>query len=179
MTKFEEKIMMELKKRFENENNITLNMKKSGNKVFIGRQTDDNDDLFDITSDVQDGTIPFEATSHFLFGFENLAKYIAAYDDEMDRIRKNLRELDEYRSQFIDGHTKEELALGNTLFCDMFHAGIKAEDVTDFAKTDEAEPFYARMDCTKEAGIRCINLADHWQTYSDWYKYIWNIRPTF
>lgn len=178
MTNLETKIMNELKRRFNGEHHVILTMKRSGDKVFIEKQNDQDESyFFHVQSDVQDGTVPMNATSRFFTGFESLAGYLASYDEKIEGIRNDIKALDKYRENRIEGHTKEELKLGNDLFFKILGLGIPIEDVFDFANTSNAGKLYQEMGCTKEKGLTGLRLSDDWQIYSDWYKDIWGIRP--
>lgn len=176
MTRLEKKITNELKNRFEkaNDHSINITMKKTGDEIQITRDVIDETPFFELNLNTH-GYIPKSASTIFADGWETMAKKIADYDDIRKAIAKNIRDLRKYRKKYIDGHTEKELRDGNDIIIAFMQDG--GSDITGSLESDEMKKLYEEKGYNTEDGKKAVQYALDAETYSDWYKSVYDVRP--
>lgn len=180
-----ERIRKEIIRRFQQSGNgksITLQMKNTGDTLFIQSIGDRNEEFFEIDAlfnpaDEQNPRMPL------IFFKDSLDKLIDAVEN-WDKIHndtlENIRKLKIYYEKYLKGTTQEELKRGTDLFLKIYAQTNNPDSLSDTASEEDKQTAYRILDkevgdCKK--GERLVSLADRWDFYSDWYKSVYNKRP--
>lgn len=103
----------------------------------------------------------------------DVAASLCNYENLLNEQNDNSAKLKAFWNKNLKGHSQQELKDGNDIFLAYFS---KYEDL--FADETIAEIAKLR-DITEDYCKTVIALAQNWDTYSDWYKEVHQVRPSF
>lgn len=111
--------------------------------------------------------------------FERVAESLNNYTDLCDKSFDEKEELRKFRINHIDGHSKEELRLGNDCAITAWHESIETKVGSEvICNSDEFVKRMAERFCKTPAEIKsAIDLSEAWSSYSDRYKDLYGYRP--
>lgn len=182
MHKLENRIQAELAKRFADNQKISITMKTSSDVLHINRLEDDEQNyyhapdensFFEIVIISKDKTLFPELLSVFKIGIHSLSAFIQNYDKHRQQLIGSMQELERVYDARIKGHTLEELHLGNDINMYIYQQTKENREKPNL--TNICEHFQIAL----EQAETCIKLSDDWQSYSDYYKSVYNRRPVF
>lgn len=180
MTTLHEKIKNELTNRLEKANfkEISITMKKSGDKIFITPCTQ----MLTIESMDDIEYFLLQSTGINLLGcdtIDELATTIQNYETQREHDLGERDRLKEYYETNIKGHNKIELADGNKYSIKLHEDWLKQPEMSyeDF----EAQYDIASLDPQKTIDeIKSnLSLSHAWSFYSDWHKDLYGVRPHY
>lgn len=175
MTRLEEKIKVELTKRFEaaDWNKLVLNM-KTGDTVVIDCMEDEKGKLFDVTVLTMDA----EQWTTYRDDMDALVNLIANLQDFIDGQNDSSNNIQAFYDKHLKGHTSDELRRGNDLAIEMHVAYNDTEtSYAGFTANYLAEHVEYLTETYGEDYKTCFQVAEDFQHYSDWYKSLYGYRP--
>lgn len=183
MTSLEKRIQDELIKRFNanNWNTITLNMKAVGTMTITPesdvRKIHDAKDIDLYNIDIHINGLD-QTFTNFAFSLEHLTSIVADFEKDAEITKKTVKDLKTYYEKHIKGHTQEELNLGNDIFSKLYSM---SSNICELLENEHlVEKAIKKVSVTDlEKGKHALELRNHWNTYSDGYKSIYDHRPTF
>lgn len=105
---------------------------------------------------------------------DNLVKVAASlcsYESLLQEQKDDIVKLQKFYDSHIKGHTVEELRLGNDIVINE-----PSDTVLNCKYTPDLAEKYG---VSEEHYLNCVTLAENWQSYSDWYKDVHQVRPRF
>lgn len=117
----------------------------------------------------------YNPTNLFMDGCESYTGLIGTaanlcdYEKLLHEQQEDMKSLQAFYEKHLKGHTHDELNLGNTILINESH-----DIVRNCKHTPELAKKYG---VSEEYYLNCINLAEDFQHYSDWYKSVYQVRP--
>lgn len=103
----------------------------------------------------------------------DVAATLCNYENLLDEQNNESAKLKAFWNRNLKGHSQQELKDGNDIFITYFHKYenlLAEETIAEIAKL---------RDITEDYCKTVIELAQNWDTYSDWYKSVHQVRPRF
>lgn len=164
-------------KNFENWGVLSLSM-KSGETCYIEVYPENNpmESGYGINTVTEDN----ESYYHFREGMYALCQFLTEVSEHTKDYRNSVTNLESFYKKRIQGHTREELQLGNSIFRELCH-NLQADDtyknIFDFME-DHMKDHDSEMKAQFTENYRnAYNFANDYNHYSDWYKSVHWRRP--